>query len=112
MLLHLVSAQEEDVVDAYRTVRAEMEAYGHGLADKPEVLVLSQIDIADEPMRVEKSAALKEASGHDPLLLSSATREGVEDVLRALMTVIGDARAADRQSETQDEPWQPLAADR
>lgn len=112
VLLHLVSARQDDVAGAYKTVRNEMQAYGHGLAEKPEVLALSQADLADDDARAEKIAALKQASGRTPLLLSSATREGVESVLRALMAVIEDARADDRQMEANDEPWQPLATDR
>ncbi|QBK32036.1 GTPase ObgE [Roseitalea porphyridii] len=108
VLLHLISAREDDVEAAYRTVRDELEAYGHGLAEKPQVLALSQIDLADEAMRVEKAARLKTVSGRDPLLLSSATREGVEETLRALMAVIEQARDTDRKAEEQAEPWQPL----
>ena len=47
VLLHLVSAQEEDVAKAYQVIRGELEAYEHGLADKPEIVALSQIDTLD-----------------------------------------------------------------
>ena len=42
VLLHLVSAQEENPGKAYKTVRAELEAYGDGLDEKPEIVALSQ----------------------------------------------------------------------
>src|SRR5258706_298463 len=54
VLLHLVDATGEDVADAYRTVRGELAAYGHGLDEKPEVVALSKID-ALEPKAVEKA---------------------------------------------------------
>ena len=95
VLLHLVSAQEESPSKAYKTVRAELEAYGHGLADKPEVLALSQVDTLDADARKKKVAALKRAAGRAPLLLSAVTGEGVEAVLRALMDEIRGARAAE-----------------
>ena len=47
MLLHLVSAQEEHPGKAYKTVRGELDAYGNGLADKPEIVALSQVDTLD-----------------------------------------------------------------
>ena len=47
VLLHLVSAQEESPAKAYKTVRAELEAYGDGLAEKPEIVALSQVDTLD-----------------------------------------------------------------
>ncbi len=93
VLLHLVSAQEEHPGKVYKTVRGELEAYGHGLADKPEVVALSQVDTLDADERKKKLAALKRATGTTPLLLSAVTGEGVEAVLRALMAVVEEARA-------------------
>ncbi|MCO4317510.1 GTPase ObgE [Phyllobacterium sp. 21LDTY02-6] len=99
VLLHLVSAQEEDVAGAYRTVRGELEAYGHGLVDKLEIVALSQVDILDAATRKKKLAALKKAAGVEPMLLSSATREGVEQVLRALSAIIVQSREAEAPVE-------------
>ncbi len=94
VLLHLVSAQEESPGKAYKTVRAELEAYGHGLAEKAEIVALSKIDILDPDARKKKVASLKRAAGRAPLLLSAVTGEGVEAVLRALMAVVAEARDA------------------
>ncbi|WP_217573988.1 GTPase ObgE [Mesorhizobium sp. GbtcB19] len=94
VLLHLVSAQEENAGKAYKTVRAELEAYGHGLAEKPEIVALSQVDILDPDARKKKVASLKRAAGRAPMLLSAVTGEGVEAVLRALMAVVAEARDA------------------
>jgi GTP-binding protein len=92
VLLHLVSAVEESPSKAYRTVRGELEAYGHGLAEKAEVVALSQVDTVDAKTRAAKLAALKKACGKQPIALSAATREGVEDVLRAIAAEIGITR--------------------
>ncbi|MER8992532.1 GTPase ObgE [Mesorhizobium sp. M0678] len=94
VLLHLVSAQEENPANAYKTVRAELEAYGNGLTDKVEIVALSQIDILDADARKKKTASLKRAAGRAPMLLSAVTGEGVEAVLRALIAVVADAREA------------------
>ncbi len=94
VLLHLVSALEENPGKAYKTVRAELDAYGNGLTDKVEIVALSQIDILDPDARKKKVASLKRAAGRAPLLLSAVTGEGVEAVLRALMAVVAEARDA------------------
>ncbi|WFP77630.1 GTPase ObgE [Mesorhizobium sp. WSM4906] len=94
VLLHLVSALEENPGKAYKVVRAELEAYGHGLAEKAEIVALSQVDILDADARKKKAASLKRAAGRAPMLLSAVTGEGVEAVLRALMTVVAEARDA------------------
>ena len=95
VLLHLVSAQEESPGKAYKVVRGELEAYGHGLSEKPEIVALSQADTIDADTRKKKVASLKRAAGRAPLVLSAVTGEGVETVLRALMGEIAGAREAD-----------------
>ena len=92
VLLHLVSAQEENAGKAYKTVRRELEAYGHGLTDKPEIVALSQVDTLDAAERKKKAAALKRAAGVAPLMLSAVTGEGVQEVLRALIAPVEQAR--------------------
>ncbi|MFA7263613.1 MAG: GTPase ObgE, partial [Caulobacter sp.] len=42
-LIHLIDATQDDVVGAWRTVRGELEAYGEGLADRPELLALNKV---------------------------------------------------------------------
>ena len=111
VLLHLVSAREENVAKAWRTVRAELDAYGHGLADKPEILALSQIDTAEPEQLKKKAKALARAAGRVPLLLSSATRAGVEEVLRALMQHVETERQAVVEDAGEDSPWNPLDDD-
>ncbi|RRD24335.1 GTPase ObgE [Brucellaceae bacterium VT-16-1752] len=93
VLLHLVSAQEEDVAKAYKVIRGELEAYEHGLADKTEIVALSQIDTLDSDARKAKAKALKKACGRDPLLLSAVSHEGMNDALRQLGAVIDASRA-------------------
>ncbi|CAJ2334826.1 GTPase ObgE [Brucella abortus] len=93
VLLHLVSAQEEDVAKAYQVIRGELEAYEHGLADKPEIVALSQVDTLDPETRKAKVKALKKACGCEPLLLSAVSHEGLNDTLRQLAHIIDLSRA-------------------
>jgi len=98
VLLHLVSAQEPDAAVAYRTVRSELEAYGHGLPDKPEILALSQADTLDAEARAEKVEQLKSASGETPHVLSAVSGEGMTPVLRQLARIIADAKAQEQKA--------------
>ncbi len=91
VLLHLVAADEEDVAAAYRTVRGELAAYGHQLAEKPQVVALSKIDILSPDARAPILDRLAGACGQTPLALSSATGEGVQAALRALRRCIDPA---------------------
>jgi GTP-binding protein len=92
VLLHLVDGTSEDVAAAYRTVRGELEAYGHGLADKPEIVALSKADALTPELIETQRSKLGEAAGQTPLVLSAQSGLGVQDALRALAAVIDEAR--------------------
>ena len=108
VLLHLIEGTQEDVADAYKQVRHEMEAYGGGLADKHEILALNKIDAMSEDDIKKRVKALKKASGRDVMLVSGVSGEGVPEVLRALVAEIGEAKSEDAEDadETQ-EAWHP-----
>ena len=93
VLLHLIDGTAEDVAEAYRTIRAELAAYGHGLTEKPEIVGLNKSDaIAAEDIPA-KTAALAEAANAPVLALSGATGAGVREALRALKAHVLEARA-------------------
>ena len=111
VLLHLVSATEDDVALAYKTVRAELEAYGGGLTDKPEIVALSKIDTLTPEDKKKKLKALAKASGGVPLQISAVSREGMTEVLRQLRRdIVG---LSDKEIEEEDEGarWRTLPED-
>ncbi|MCB1507571.1 MAG: GTPase ObgE, partial [Hyphomicrobiaceae bacterium] len=105
----LVDGGSEDAGEAYRVVRAELEAYGEGLDEKPELVVLSKADTLDEDRLKTQKAALRKACGKVPFVLSAATRTGIEAVLRAALRAIDDANGVtgDLHPGEEDEPWRP-----
>lgn len=70
ILLHLVSATQDDPLAAYREVRNEVEAFGHGLAEKQEVVILSKIDLISPEDRVTKMKVLAKGTGRAVLSVS------------------------------------------
>ncbi|HEY0352490.1 MAG TPA: GTPase ObgE [Enterovirga sp.] len=106
VLLHLVDGTSEDPGQAYEVIRGELEAYGHGLAEKPEIVALSKADALDEETRAERARQLEAAAGRKPLILSSASGEGVQEVLHRLLDVIDGEKASERAQEPAP-AWQP-----
>jgi len=107
VLLHLVDATGEDPIEAYETVREEIEAYGAGLEDKPEVLALSKADAVPKDELKKKARALKKVAGVAPLIVSAATGEGVQEVLHALVREIEAVRAAEKAAPARVAGWRP-----
>jgi GTPase len=92
VLLHLVDGTIKDAGAAYRTVRAELEAYGQELSEKPEIVALSKADAMTPELVKVQSAKLKKACKKTPLVLSAQSGEGVQETLRALAKIIDAAR--------------------
>jgi GTP-binding protein len=109
VLLHLVDGTSAHAGKAYKLIRAELEAYGAGLADKPEIVALTKADALDPETLKEQAARLKRAAKRAPIMLSSASGQGVEQALRALMDVITQARADDgaAQRRSVETGWRP-----
>jgi GTP-binding protein len=93
VLLHLVDGAAGHVVDAWRTVREELRAYGGGLADKPEIIALNKTDAMTPREASARRAALERASGRPVLVISGVTHQGVDAALRTLYQAIQAARA-------------------
>jgi GTP-binding protein len=93
-ILHLVDGTGEKVAQTYRVIRGELEAYGEGLAHKPEIVALNKVDAVSEKELAKKKAALEKACGQKVLVISGVTGEGVNTVLRAMMKNIQGRRAA------------------
>jgi GTP-binding protein len=107
VLLHLVDGTNEEPGQSYLTVRGELEAYGGGLEEKPEIVALSKADALDEETLAERLADLAEAAGQTPLVISSASGLGIEQVLGKLADVIGLTKAEEK-AELEPEPaWRP-----
>jgi GTP-binding protein len=106
VILHLVDATGEDVAGAYRTVRRELEAYGHGLGAKKEIVALTKIDALGEAAVAARAEALQKTARKKPLLVSAVANRGVREALFALAKEIGRARSRDRAAAPKP-PWRP-----
>ena len=106
VLLHLVDITLDDPVKAWKTLRAELDAYGGGLAKKNEIVALTKMDASPDGYGEEMRAALADAGAGDVMFVSSVTGDGVTQLLRRLNDEIIEGRAADAP-KTEAEPWSP-----
>jgi len=111
VLLHLIDGTQDDVVSAYHTIRGELLEYEAGLAEKPEILALNKVDALTEEEIAEKAAALKEASGTAPLLISGVSGQGVKlalgGIARHLGLLVAEAEAAETAKSEAEDGWSP-----
>jgi GTP-binding protein len=102
VLLHLIDGTSDDAGEAYKIVRGELEAYGHGLVDKPEIVALSKSDALTKDAIKTQAGKLKKACKKTPLVLSAQSGDGVQEALRALLKIIDRARDAAASSKAKE----------
>ena len=84
LLLHVIDSSEADVEERWRTIDAELSAYGAGLDTRPQVVVLNKIDLSPElpTFDVEDERIV------GVFRVSAATGAGIEDFKLALFTLV------------------------
>jgi GTP-binding protein len=106
-LVHLIDATGESATEAYRTVRHELEAYGEGLAEKPEFVALNKIDAMTPAEANRKRAALSRAIGKEVRLVSGVSAAGVRDLVNEIAAMLRARRAREARDEPHDADWAP-----
>jgi GTP-binding protein len=94
VLVHLVDASDADadaIVEAWRTVRAELEAYGEEVAAKPELLVLAKADLRRGPM---PAVEVGRRTGRETIAVSALTGGGLDELLARLIAAVRGRSAA------------------
>jgi GTP-binding protein len=91
-LLHLVDGTQDDIVAAYKTVRAELKAYGGNLARKKEIVALNKTDAMTAEDIEAKRALLAKASRKTVHVISGVSGHGVQPLLHELMKLVDKQR--------------------
>ena len=114
VLIHLVDITGEDPAEAMQVVERELEAYGGSLAEKPRLIALNKVDLADAELAEGFAAELRAAGAERVFPISGATGQGIEALLDAALAYL-PARTATENPATavqdEDEPdgeWSPL----
>ncbi len=77
-IVHLVSAEQEDLSAAYTNIRKELEAFGANLAEKEELVVLSKADLLTPDEQGSALKTLREVSGKEVMALSILDDEALK----------------------------------
>ena len=94
VLLHLIDAYNEDIVAAYITIIKELADYKVDLSSRPQVVALTKVDGIDKSQLSAKMKQLKKTvPKNTPVLaFSSLNRQGLDEVLRALVKAVEQGR--------------------
>jgi GTP-binding protein len=85
VLVHVVDLYAEDPARAYRDIRAELAAYGHDLAEKPEIVAANKLDLGPPGDRLKD---LQEVVDTEVVPISGATGEGLQALVHAILPLL------------------------
>ena len=114
VLIHLVDITGADPAAAMRVVEGELEAYGEALEDKPRLVALNKIDMADAELAAGFAEELKAAGAEEVFPISGATGEGVEALLDAVLGYLPQRTATEQPHQEPDDEeggavdWSPI----
>lgn len=102
LLLHLIDANESDVIETWKIVKDEISAYSKDLNEKKEIIVLSKSDTVEDIEMNKKVEILKKHTHKDVFKISSVTGNGINSILR----ILHDNISKNIEDETQIS-WEP-----
>ncbi|MDE8650409.1 GTPase ObgE [Novosphingobium album (ex Liu et al. 2023)] len=112
VLIHLIDIAGTDPAEAMQVIEEELEAYGAGLEDKPRLIALNKIDLADAELAADFAEELKDAGADAVFPISGATGQGMDALLDAVISYLPAATVTERpdgeREEDDETPWSPL----
>ncbi|KUO57704.1 MAG: GTPase Obg [Sphingomonadales bacterium BRH_c42] len=119
VLIHLIDitgiGPGQDPAEAMKIVEAELDAYGSELADKPRLIALNKLDLADAELAEGFAQELKDAGAKEVFVISGATGEGIDRLLDAVLGYLPEATATETKAAAVEETdegeggeWSPV----
>jgi GTPase len=90
VLVHLIDAYQEDVVDAYKTIQSELAAYKVDLSTRPQIVALTKIEGLDEDIIKDQLNQVKKVApkGTTLMAISAQAKQGIPEFLRKVRSIV------------------------
>jgi GTP-binding protein len=113
VLIHLIDIAGTDPAEAMGVIEGELGAYGADLAEKPRLIALNKIDLADRELVAGFAAELKTAGAERIFAVSGATGGGIETLLDAILAYLPAITTSEQPSgeveeDEPEKPWSPV----
>ncbi len=109
ILIHLIDATGDDPVEAWNVVCEELEAYGAGLEDKPQIVALNKGDLLDSELMADIAAQLEAAGAIEVISISGATGQGVDRILDRVIAALPEKSSVETsRGDDGKGAWSPI----
>jgi len=98
VLIHLIDIAGDDPAEAMRVVEEELAAYGAGLEDKPRLVALNKLDLADSELGAAFADELMAAGASQVFNVSGATGQGIDALMDAVLGYLPDRTSTETKT--------------
>jgi GTP-binding protein len=84
LLLHLIDATADDAIANYQTIQQELQAYGRGLPERPQILALNKVDAADSETLDALATELSQLTQVPVFQISAVAQIGLQPLLQKI----------------------------
>ncbi len=88
VLVHLLNGASEDPIADFSQINTELALYDEKLAEKPQIVVFTKMDLPEAQERWPKVQAALKARGIDPMYISAATQQNVKDLIQRIFKTV------------------------
>ena len=95
LLLHLIDATADDPIANYQTIQQELQAYGRGLAERPQILALNKVDAVEAETLDTIAAQLNQLSQVPVFQISAVAQTGLDRLLQKIWQSLDQLASSD-----------------
>ncbi len=89
LLIHLLDGGAEDPMKDFAVIERELTVYGHGLIQRPRLLVLNKSELLDPECQEEMIRNFEKLVGRKLMLISAVTQRGLDELLAQVWNQLG-----------------------
>ena len=94
VLLHLIDVNAENPIADYETIQQELEAYGHGLPQRPQIIAFNKIDAIDDEMLELIISELQQVTDTPIYAVSAVSRKGLDTIVQKIWSILDAEKAS------------------
>ena len=103
LLLHIIDATSEDHIESYQSIIRELTAYGKGLKDKKQILIISKVDLIEKKQLNKIVKKIENFTKSSVIVSSSLNKEGLDKIIKTLFSHMTE----NNNIEIKEEKWSP-----
>ena len=103
LLLHIIDATSEDHIESYQSIIKELTAYGKGLKDKKQILIISKADLIEKKQLNKIVKKIENFTKSSVIVSSSLNKEGLDKIINTLFSHMTE----NNNIEIKEEKWSP-----